>query len=248
MRHIIPYVDNSQPFGISNPSYADSLIYESQILQKADSLIPGDILVQLEIRQLLEEGFKKVDQYHRALLNGKNTLLEKASHLISDDQMNKIEERIKSTISKLKSSKINEDELSVATDPGTAFTTDPNAVKTQMADDDWNNVMTNIQSTTDIPVDGESSGGIMGMLKNLLSTLTEGGSMIGIIHLILDILGLVGDLFGNAGAIFDVLNGVIYMIRAINGDSGKWVLALISFAAAAIPFAGNIMKGNGFLL
>lgn len=242
MRHIIPYVDNSQPFGISNPSYADSLMYESQILQRADSLIPGDILVQLEIRQLLEEGFKKVDQYHRALLNGKNILLEKASSVISDDQMNKIEERIKSTISKIKSSRLNEDELSVATEPGTAFTTDPNAVKNQMGDEDWNNVMTNIQSTTDLPADGEG-GGMLGMLKNLLSTLTEGGSMIGIIHLILDILGLVGDLFGNAGAIFDVLNGVIYMIRAINGDSGKWVLALISFAAAAIPFAGNIMKG-----
>jgi len=234
MRHIIPYVDNIQSFGISNPSYADSLIYESTILQRADSLIPGDILIQLEIKQLLEEGFKKVDEYHRALINGKNILLEKATGIISDDQIVQIEERIKSTISKLKSPRVNEQ----------AITTDPNVASAAMGDEDWNNVMTNIESTTDGVGTGDTgSGGILGMLKGLLSALTEGGSMIGIIHFILDILGLVGDLFGNAGAIFDVLNGVIYMIRAINGDSGKWALALISFAAAAIPFAGNIMKG-----
>jgi len=231
MRHIIPYVDNSLQFGITNPSYADSLLFESNILQKVDSLIPGDILVQLEIKQLLEEGFKKVDEYHRALLKGKNILLEKASHIISDDQMNKIEEKIKSTISK-----INEQ--------ASTMTTDPTAVKATMDDSDWNNAMSNIESTTDgVDTSDSGKGGMLGMLKGLLSALTEGGSMIGIIHFILDILGLVGDLFGNAGAIFDVLNGVIYMIRAINGDSGKWVLALISFAAAAIPFAGNIMKG-----
>ncbi len=231
MRHIIPYVDNSRPFGITNPSYSDSLVYESNILQKADSLIPGDILVQLEIKQLLEEGFKKVDEYHRALLKGKNILLDKASHLISDEQMIKIEEKIKFTLSK-----INEQ--------ASTLTTDPNTVKAKMDDKDWNNVMSNIESTTDgVGATDAEKGGMLGMLKGLLSALTEGGSMIGIIHFVLDILGLVGDLFGNAGAIFDVLNGVIYMIRAINGDTGKWILALISFAAAAIPFAGNIMKG-----
>lgn len=235
MRHIIPYVDNSQLFGISNPSYTDLFLYEADILNIADSLIPEDIMFQLELNQLLDEGFKKVDQYHRALLNGKNTLLEKASHLISDDQMNKLEERIKSTISKLQSSRVNED--------GPTMVTNPNVIKAQMADEDWNDVMANIESTTDIPATADGSDGILGMLKGLLGSLTEGGSMIGTIHLILDILGLVGDLFGNAGAIFDILNGVIYMIRAINGDSEKWILALISFVAASIPFAGNIMKG-----
>ena len=39
------------------------------------------------------------------------------------------------------------------------------------------------------------SGGILSMLKSLLSTLTEGGSPIGILHLVLDFIGLVGDAF-----------------------------------------------------
>ena len=230
MRHIIPYVDNSQSFGISNPSYADSLMCESQILQRADSLIPGDILVQLEIKQLLEEGFKKVDQYHRDLLKGKNNLLEKAAHLMSDDQITNIQERIKSTIDKIKTNRVNEQTPDIVTDP--------KKVESDVGDVD--NIMKNIESAGNISK-GDSLG-LVGMLKSLMSALTEGGSGIGILHFCLDILGLVGDFFGNAGAIADILNGLIYMYRAISGDTSKWILALISFAAAAIPFAGTIMK------
>ena len=39
------------------------------------------------------------------------------------------------------------------------------------------------------------SGGILGMLKSLWNTLTEGGSPIGILQLVLDFVGLVGDAF-----------------------------------------------------
>lgn len=232
MRHIIPYVDNSQSFGISSPSYGDLYITESQILQRADSLIPGDILIHLEINQLLEEGFKKVDQYHRDLLKGKNNLLSKAAHLISDDQMIKLQERIKYTIDKLKTNRVNEDATEVATDP--------TKVESEIGDVD--NVMKNIESSTNLSASNGSAGGILGMLKSLMSALTEGGSFIGIVHFILDILGLVGDFFWNAGAIADILNGLIYMYRAITGDTSKWILALISFAAATLPFAGTIMK------
>jgi hypothetical protein len=232
MRHIIPYVDNSQLFGISNPSYADSLMCESQILQRADSLIPGDILVQLEIKQLLEEGFKKVDQYHRDLIKGKNNLLEKAAHLMSDAQMTELQERIKYTIDKLKTNKVNEQSPEIVTDP--------KKVESEIGDVD--NVMKNIESTSNLSMSDGKAGGILGMLKSLMSALTEGGSWIGIIHFCLDILGLVGDFFWNAGAIADILNGLIYMYRAMTGDSSKWILALISFAAATLPFAGTIMK------
>ena len=84
------------------------------------------------------------------------------------------------------------------------------------------------------------SGGILGMLKGLLSTLTEGGSPIGILHLVLDFIGLVGDAFLVVGIplgmVADCLNAVIYMFR------GKWILGLISLIAM-IPFGGDVAKG-----
>lgn len=83
-------------------------------------------------------------------------------------------------------------------------------------------------------------GGILGMLKNLLSSLTEGGSPIGILHLVLDFIGLVGDAFLVVGIplgiVADLINGIIYMFR------GKWILGLISLIAM-IPFGGDIAKG-----
>tara|TARA_B100000963_G_scaffold356160_1_gene375727 strand:- start:2001 stop:3695 length:1695 start_codon:yes stop_codon:yes gene_type:complete len=84
------------------------------------------------------------------------------------------------------------------------------------------------------------SGGILSMLKSLLSTLTEGGSPIGILHLVLDFIGLVGDAFLVVGIplgmVADCINGIIYMFR------GKWILGLISLIAM-IPFGGDVAKG-----
>lgn len=84
------------------------------------------------------------------------------------------------------------------------------------------------------------SGGILGMLKSLLGTLTEGGSPIGILHLVLDFIGLVGDAFLVVGIplgmVADCLNAIIYMFR------GKWILGLISLVAM-IPFGGDVAKG-----
>ena len=50
-----------------------------------------------------------------------------------------------------------------------------------------------INNSGSLPTSSDS--GILGMLKGLLNTLTEGGSPIGILQLILDFVGLVGDAF-----------------------------------------------------
>jgi len=84
------------------------------------------------------------------------------------------------------------------------------------------------------------SGGILSMLKNLLNTITEGGSPIGILHLVLDFIGLVGDAFLVVGVplgmVADLINAIIYMFR------GKYVLGAISLIAM-IPFGGDVAKG-----
>jgi len=110
MRHIIPYVDNSQSFGISNPNYIELIINEAEVLNRAESMIPSDMLFELELNLLLEQGFKAVDKYHRNLVKGTNTLFNSASKLISKDEFTKIEESFKTIIEELKSSKVNEDE------------------------------------------------------------------------------------------------------------------------------------------
>ena len=84
------------------------------------------------------------------------------------------------------------------------------------------------------------SGGILGMLKSLGNTLTEGGSPIGILQLVLDFVGLVGDAFLVVGIplgmVADFINAMIYFYR------GKYILGVISLIAM-IPFGGDIAKG-----
>lgn len=236
MRHILPYVDNSQIFGISNPNYTQLIINEAEILNRAEDMIPTDVRFQLELSLLLNQGFKAVDNYHRNLVEGINTLFDTASSIVSESELFNIEKSFKSIIEELKSPRINED---------VNIPTSATSIAGEYGDSDWDNVMSNIQNTTDVSGAGEGeSSGMLGMLKNLLSSLSEGGSPIGILHLILDIIGLVGDLFPPVGVIADILNGLIYMFRAVYyKDSSKWILAIISFAAAAIPFAGNVFKG-----
>ena len=235
MRHIIPYVDNSQSFGISNPNYIELIINEAEVLNRAESMIPSDMLFELELNLLLEQGFKAVDKYHRNLVKGTNTLFNSASKLISKDEFTKIEESFKTIIEELKSSKVNEDE---------AIPVSADTAQSGVSDLDWQNVGDVIGSSGVTGAGEGDNEGMLGMLKGLMSSLTEGGSPIGILHFILDIVGLVGDVFGPVGMIADIINGLIYMFRAVYyKDSSKWILALISFAAAVIPFAGNIMKG-----
>jgi hypothetical protein len=79
--------------------------------------------------------------------------------------------------------------------------------------------------------------GLWDTVKSFLSAITEGGSAIGILHLILDIIGLVpGSWVGfPIDVVANILNALIY------GARGMWFLAIIS-AIAAIP-ANYVFKG-----
>ena len=79
--------------------------------------------------------------------------------------------------------------------------------------------------------------GLWDSVKSFISAITEGGSAIGILHLILDIIGLVpGSWVGfPIEVVANLLNALIY------GARGMWFLAILS-AIAAIP-ANYIFKG-----
>jgi hypothetical protein len=79
--------------------------------------------------------------------------------------------------------------------------------------------------------------GLWDSAKALLKAITEGGSAIGILHLLLDIIGLVpGSWVGfPIDVVANIINAVIY------GARGMWFLAILS-AIAAIP-ANYVFKG-----
>jgi hypothetical protein len=88
---------------------------------------------------------------------------------------------------------------------------------------------------------GDSGGGFWGTLKGLWNAITEGGSVIGIIHFVLDVIGVVGDfIIPGVGVAADIINGIIYLIR------GEWLLAAISLIAAVVVGGGDMLKlGKG---
>ena len=79
--------------------------------------------------------------------------------------------------------------------------------------------------------------GLWDMTTSLLKALTEGGSAIGVLHLILDVIGLIpGSWVGfPIDVVANVLNAMIYGVR------GMWFLAVLSLIAA-IP-ANYAFKG-----
>ena len=93
----------------------------------------------------------------------------------------------------------------------------------------------------------DAGGGYAGFLKSLWNTLTEGGSMFGVLHLFLDFVGLFGDFLSPIGLIADLLNAAIYLTRAAFNKEKRvelLFLGIISIIAAVIPVAGDVLKGS----
>lgn len=85
---------------------------------------------------------------------------------------------------------------------------------------------------------------ILGSLKDLVEAITEGGSTIGVIHLLLDVIGFLGDGFvPGIGVLADLLNASIYYYRAQQkGGEGFYTMCIISVIAAVLPGLGDTAK------
>jgi hypothetical protein len=240
MKHISPYITEARaiefstvineslsPFGslLDHSLSIESIKSECGILNRIESMVSEEMQTQFHLNMILEESRKKISKYNRELVKGKNLLISEASNLLST--VDRLVEELKTA---RKNNPIFEQAVS-------EIPTGSDAISSEFGAD-FNDVLSNISSVDDIPSDlSNKEGSLMGILKMLWNGLTEGGSPIGIFQFILDIVGLVGDFFGPVGLIADVINGIIYLIR------GKYMLALISFIAAMIPFGGNVLKG-----
>lgn len=195
----------------------DNLISEAFSLNSIEEVLPNKLFTEIHLDKILNESGSRVKGYYLGLASGKNQILEEARKMgLSSNQINEAIEDFRNFIKH----KLFEDALALGAPIASAAGFD-----TAMAGGDH------------LAPAKASTWTILGTLKSIFGGLTEGGSVIGIIHLIIDIIGLVGDfIFPGVGVAADIINAIIYAIR------GKWILALISLVAAIIVGAGDGLK------
>ncbi len=242
MKHVLQYDNPSELSTLINNSLkgteevfehlfsTENIMSEVELLNRAEESIPEELKFNLELDLILKRGKNSSTDYYRGLAEGKNLLVDSLDPNINSPEIKKVNEAMLDFIDSIKFLRKKENKHLL--EAATAKISDV----TKMGDADMSKMLGNIESTSDLS--GITSGvSWTGLLKKLWNAVTEGGSAIGILHLVLDIVGLFGDFFGPIGMVADVLNGIIYMVR------GKWVLATISFIAALIPFAGSLFAG-----
>jgi hypothetical protein len=195
----------------------DNLVSEAFSLNAIEDVLPNKIFTEIHLGKILNESGSRVKEYYLGLAGGKNQILEEARALgLSTQQINEAIEDFRNFIKH----KLFEDAMALGAPVASAGGFDA--------------ALTGGEKKA--PASG-SKWTILGTLKSIWNGLTEGGSVIGIIHLIIDIIGLVGDfIFPGVGVVADIINAIIYAIR------GKWLLALISVIAAVIVGAGDGLK------
>lgn len=196
----------------------DNLISEAFSLNSIEEVLPNKLFTEIHLDKILNESGSRVKGYYVGLASGKNQILEEARKMgLSSNQINEAIEDFRNFIKH----KLFEDALAL----GAPIASAASGFEAALAGGDH------------LAPAKASKWTILGTLKSIWNGLTEGGSVIGIIHLIIDIIGLVGDfIFPGVGVAADIINAIIYAIR------GKWILALISLVAAIIVGAGDGLK------
>lgn len=192
----------------------DSFINESHALQVIESKLPNNLRFDLHLDMILGESTYSLTDYYKSLSSGTNYILEAARKILPDSLA--ITESIESFREYL----------------GVLLTEESLAL----------GMPTMSSGGVDAALSGgamlpRTGGGFWGILKSLWSAVTEGGSVIGIIHFIIDIIGLVGDfILPGVGLVADLFNALIYAIR------GEWMLCAISIVAAFVIGGGDALK------
>jgi hypothetical protein len=193
----------------------DNFVNEAHALGVIESRIPESLRFDLHLDMILNKGKNTVTDYYRSMSAGTNYILEAARKILPDSPA--ITESIESFKEYL-GSMLNEESLALGMPSGA------------------------MSSSVDTALSGgamqaRTGGGFWGTLKSLWNAITEGGSVIGIIHFIIDIIGLVGDfIFPGVGVVADIINAIIYAIR------GEWLMCAISVIAAIVIGGGDALK------
>ena len=222
MKHIAPYI---------NPEHISNSLEISNI----EKYIPENLRNQVELDLIINQGARSIHRCYEHIANGTISIGS-----ISSPELTKLKEACTALVNDIKQTL---NEQNTANPP------------TQIEGDNVNNVMDGIsdaQMKAASAVAGEEPQGFISLITGLLSTLTEGGSPIGILHIILDIIGIFGDaLLPGLGVVADILNAIIYLYRAEMDTTGKnghmYLLSLLSLLGA-IPVGGMAADGLKALL
>lgn len=193
----------------------ESLVNEAHVLNVLESSIPESLRFDLHLDMILKIGKSTVSDYYTAMPSGHNYILEAARKVFPNSPM--ITESIE-TFRAYLISMINEDAFALSQPlPDMAGSFDKAVAGGEL------------EART-----GDSKWGI---LKKLWNAITEGGSTIGIIHFIIDIIGVFGDfIVPGVGVVADIINAIIYAIR------GEWILCAINVIAAIFVGFGDTLK------
>lgn len=191
----------------------DSIISETVFINNIESVIPESTQFGLHFDMIMNNS---ISDYYRNLNYGNNQILEAARKIFPN--ASEITESIDTFKAHLKSL-LNEDLMSLA------------------------NPIEHIQpaevgaALTGGVLKPRPTGGFMETLTKLFKAVTEGGSPIGILQFVLDIIGAFGDMiFPGVSIVADIINAIIYFVR------GKYMLAAISIIAAVVMGGGDALK------
>lgn len=211
---------------------------EAILINEMESSIPENLCFNLNFDMAIKQSEITLTNYYKNLSFGRNLVLEYLKSKLTKQDIQLITEAFISFKNKL-----NENFSDMATSLASSVTgsltglnsIEPAATKT-------GDPLPSFEDAIKIQGVEKSDSGFWSILKGLWNAVTEDGSTIGIIHFILDILGIVGDavMAGTGiplGLIADILNGIIYLFR------GKYLLATISFIAGVVFGAGDVLKG-----
>jgi len=193
----------------------DNFVNEAYALKVIESNIPDSLRIDLHLDMIFGESTYTLTEYYKSMSSGTNRILEAARKIFPDSPA--ITESIESFKEYL-GSLLNEESLALSmptVNPAASIDTALNGGALQP----------------------RTSDGFWGTLKKLWNALTEGGSVFGVIHLILDIIGVVGDwIIPGVGIVADIINAIIYACR------GEWIMAAISLIAGIIIGGGDALK------
>lgn len=253
MRNILPH-----DIILLDSVFDKALVWETNFLNQVESNINEAQLISLHFEMIVGRGMAAVSEYHRQLANGKNLIVEEFRKIASSldlasfneqtlsyasapaqgiDDFNPIGQAIGKYLSKI---------TSADSAPGSAAssqlpvnTTPAGKVSSLSGEEAFNAAISGGSYSPN--ADSTISGTAMKVLK----AITEDGSLIGITHLILDLIGLFGDaVIPGLGVASDLINATIYFIRASlpNAPDGMVFLGVISLIAALLPGVGDSLK------
>ncbi len=189
----------------------DNLVNESHVLNSIEASLPEGLNFDLHLDLILNRG---VTDYYKSLSSNTNYILEAAQKIFPNDS--KITESIESFKKYLGT--LYEQSLTL----GMPSVNPSDSIESAISGGELR---------------PRTNKGFWSTLKSLWLAVTENGSTLGIIHFIIDIIGLVGDfIFPGVGVVADIINAIIYAIR------GEWMLASISLIAAFVIGFGDALK------